>query len=131
VAKSYEEANLSLSYLKSRNKSELFFYEEIGVNRLFLQQPSDDIERFLNEVFVPLQTEHGEHNDLEKTLLAYIKNNKSASNTAKQLHIHINTLYQRLKKIEKQLNLSFDNSEDALKIQLACHLRETFFYLQI
>ncbi|MED3727554.1 helix-turn-helix domain-containing protein [Priestia filamentosa] len=131
VVKSYEEANLSLSYLKSRNKSELFFYEDIGVNRLFLQQPSDDIERFLNEVFVPLQTEHGEHNDLEKTLLSYIKNNKSAINTAKQLHIHINTLYQRLKKIEKQLNLSFDNPEDALKIQLACHLRETFFYSQI
>ncbi|MGZ9869038.1 helix-turn-helix domain-containing protein [Priestia endophytica] len=66
----------------------------------------------------------------EKTSLLKSRN-KSASNTAKQLHIHINTLYQRLKKIEKQLNLSFDNPEDALKIQLACHLRETFFYLQI
>lgn len=43
----------------------------------------------------------------------------------------IRTLYQWLKKIEKQLNLSFDNSEDALKIQLGCHLRETFFYVQI
>ncbi|HWO97668.1 MAG TPA: helix-turn-helix domain-containing protein [Bacillus sp. (in: firmicutes)] len=130
VAKSYEEANQSIAYLKSRNKSGLFSYEEIGVNRLFLQQPSDDIGKFLNEVFAPLQTEKGENTDLEKTLLAYIKNNKSAIETAKQLHVHINTLYQRLKRIEKHLNLSFDDPEDSLKIQLACHLREAFFHLQ-
>ncbi|WP_078412718.1 helix-turn-helix domain-containing protein [Priestia abyssalis] len=128
IAKSYEEANQSLSYLKSRNKSGLFSYGEIGVNRLFLQQPSDDIEKFLSEVFAPLQTEKGENNDLEKTLLIYIKNNKSAAETAKQIHVHINTLYQRLKKIEKLLNVSLDDPEDSLKIQLACHLRETFFH---
>ncbi|WP_396020643.1 helix-turn-helix domain-containing protein [Bacillus sp. ISL-101] len=35
-------------------------------------------------------------------------------------------MYQRLKKIEEALNLSFNNTEDMLKIELACHLKRTF-----
>jgi DNA-binding PucR family transcriptional regulator len=52
--------------------------------------------------------------------------NKSAVLTAKALDIHINTLYQRLKRIETLMNIHLDNPEDMLKIQLAYHLKETF-----
>ncbi|RNB89387.1 PucR family transcriptional regulator [Brevibacillus nitrificans] len=43
--------------------------------------------------------------------------------TAKKLHIRINTLSQCLKRIEERLGLRFDSQEDMLKIQLACHLK--------
>jgi DNA-binding PucR family transcriptional regulator len=59
-------------------------------------------------------------------LLVYTNSNRSAIQAAEKLHIHINTLYQRLKKIEEALNLSFNNTEDMLKIELACHLKRTF-----
>ncbi|PJN90457.1 PucR family transcriptional regulator [Bacillus sp. mrc49] len=61
---------------------------------------------------------------LEETLLAYIHNDRSASITAKQLHIHVNTLYQRIKKIEEKLNVSLSTPDDLLKIQLACFLKQ-------
>jgi len=59
--------------------------------------------------------------DLEKTLMLFILSNKSAVAVAKELNIHINTFYQRLKRIEERLEISFDNQEDVLKIHLTCH----------
>ncbi|MFC0560648.1 PucR family transcriptional regulator [Halalkalibacter alkalisediminis] len=96
------------------------------MNRLFLNQSFEEIEQFINEVFSPLWSDHDRSKDLEITLLTYIKNNRSATKTANQLHIHINTLYQRIKKIEDLLKLELNNNEDVLRIQLACHLRETY-----
>ncbi|MED3911945.1 helix-turn-helix domain-containing protein [Peribacillus simplex] len=126
IVKSYNEANKSLAFLINRNKFGLIRYEEIGVNRFFLNQPIQEIEEFTEEIFSQLRSEKLQNKDLEKTLMIYISSNKSATETAKTLHIHINTLYQRLRKIEELLNISFNNAEDMLKIQLTCHLRETF-----
>ncbi|MFE4707640.1 helix-turn-helix domain-containing protein [Peribacillus simplex] len=126
IVKSYNEANKSLAFLINRNKFGLIRYEEIGVNRFFLNQPIQEIEEFTEEIFSQLRSEKSQNKDLEKTLMIYISSNKSATETAKTLHIHINTLYQRLRKIEELLNISFNNAEDMLKIQLTCHLRETF-----
>jgi len=52
--------------------------------------------------------------------------NQSAVETARKLHIHVNSFYQRMKRIEELLDLSLDDPEDMLKIQLACHLKNTF-----
>lgn len=69
---------------------------------------------------------HKRGGDLERTLLAYIASDRSASKAADKLHIHINTLYQRVKKIEDILGLSFGNQEHMLRMQLACYLRESY-----
>ncbi|WNC17547.1 helix-turn-helix domain-containing protein [Brevibacillus brevis] len=127
IAKSYEEAQKTVSFLLGRNQSGLMRYEEIGVNRFFLNQSEQEIEKFTEEIFLPLRSDQQTSNELEKTLLVYISSNRSAAATAKKLHIHINTLYQRLKRIEERLALSFDSHEDMLKIQLACHLRSSRF----
>ncbi|WP_413377626.1 helix-turn-helix domain-containing protein [Alkalihalobacillus sp. 1P02AB] len=126
IKKCYEEANKTLSYLANRNKNDIIRYEDIGLNKLFLNQSTNEIEQFINEVFSPLWSNTDRSKDLEKTLLIYIKSNRSATKTAEQLHIHINTLYQRLKKIEDLLEIELNKNEDTLKIQLACHLRETY-----
>lgn len=122
IAKSYEEAQKTISFLIHRNQSGLMRFEEIGINRFFLNQSSQDIEKFIEEIFLPLRSDHVQTSDLETTLLLYVTSNQSIE-TARKLHIHINTLYQRLKRIEERLCLRFDNHEDMLKIQLACHLR--------
>ena len=99
----------------------IMHYQEIGVNRLFIHQTQDELLSFVNEIFQPLN--NGKNKLLEETLLVYLERNGSVGETAKQLHIHINTLYQRLKKIEEKLNISFNNPEDVLKLQLARYLR--------
>jgi DNA-binding PucR family transcriptional regulator len=123
---SHDEANKALSYLSTQKREKSIQYNEIGVNRLFLNQSKKEIAAFLNEILGPLQWSKGKTSDLEKTLYTYIACNKSATQTAEKLHIHINTLYQRLKKIEDLLNLDLNDPKDILQIQLACHLKENF-----
>lgn len=126
IAKCYDEANKSLQYLINRQKSGMINYKKMGINRLFLSQQTPEIEQFANEVFTPLRTEKAINNDLEQTLFTYIKLNKSIIETAEKLHIHKNTLYQRIKKIEELLKLDLNNPDDYLQILLACHLHENF-----
>jgi DNA-binding PucR family transcriptional regulator len=48
------------------------------------------------------------------------------TSTARELHIHANTLYHRIKKIEDILDMDFSDYEDYLKVQLAVYLYKTF-----
>ncbi|WP_155591820.1 helix-turn-helix domain-containing protein [Lysinibacillus cavernae] len=123
IAKSYNEADKALSFLITRQRWGVMPYQEIGVNRLFIHQTQEELLSFVNEVFQPLRNEKTKQQLLEETLMMYIAQNGSVGETAKQLHIHVNTLYQRLRKIEEKLTVSFQNAEDVLKLQLACYLR--------
>lgn len=125
VAGSYEEADRALSYLSARNETGVMSYPEIGVNRLFLRQSKEELTAFVSEVFGPLQPLGGQVNGLEETLLVYIASDRSAQKSAEKLHIHINTLYQRVRRIEEATGLSFDDQEHRLKLQLACYLRQS------
>jgi sugar diacid utilization regulator len=129
IAKSYSEADKALSFLISRQLKNIVNYQDIGINHLFIHQPMDDLNSFVNEVFNPLTSDKDGTLDLEQTLLAYMENDRQATQTAKLLHIHVNTLYQRLKRIEEKLQISFSNPEDILKIQLACYLRNSIVSL--
>ncbi|WP_179295416.1 helix-turn-helix domain-containing protein [Bacillus sp. FJAT-45350] len=124
--KSYTEAEKALSYLLNQKRTGVMFYKDMGLNRLFVNQDYGEISVFIQEVFEPLQTAVAKRNDLEKTLITYISTNKSVNATAEILHIHSNTLYQRLRKVEKLLNIDFSNPEDTLKVQLVCHMVETY-----
>ncbi|MFK2826201.1 helix-turn-helix domain-containing protein [Bacillus sp. B190/17] len=126
IAACYNEADKALTYLTGRHQTGIINYEEIGINRLFLTQPPDEIERFTNDILSPLRTEKARNNDLENTLFTYIELNRSNTDTAKHLHIHTNTLYHRIKKIEELLQLEFNNPDDFLQILLACHLWKSF-----
>ncbi len=123
LAKSYEEAKRTLSYLAKGSQLGLLHYEDLGVNRLFVNHPQQDIEAFVEEVFGPLRRKEKD-SYLEQTLRVYLASDRSVTTTTQKLHIHFNTLYQRLRRIEELLNVSFNNVEDVLKLQLACYLRE-------
>ncbi|WP_312115116.1 helix-turn-helix domain-containing protein [Brevibacillus reuszeri] len=126
TVKSAEEANKSLTFLHNRNKPGMIRYEEIGINRLFLSQPPEEIERFINEILTPLRSSKAQASELEQTVKEYIAANRSTSLTAERLHIHPNTLYHRLRKIEEILHIDLDDPDDWLKLYLACHLSQTY-----
>lgn len=128
IGKTYNEANRGLSYLVIHNLTGITQYSKIGLNRLFINYSNDDIISFLKEIVDPLRTPKSKNIKLEETLLAYIDSNCSTIQAAKELHIHINTLYQRLSKIEQLLQLSFDDPENVLQIRLACYLKQSFEY---
>lgn len=127
VARSNDEALDALSLLLRRRKTGLTRYEDIGVNQLFLNQEPAKIEHYIESVLSPLHSrgkQQGE--DLVRTLKAYMAANRSASGAAEELHIHINTLYHRLHKIEELMQVSLRDPDDWLKVYLACHLSETY-----
>lgn len=126
LKKSYDEAKTVLSYLNNRQLTGVMNYKEIGINRLFMKQGKQDIHQFIQEVFAPLETAQYVNNELSETLATYFAENRSAAKTAKVLHIHINTLYQRLKKIEEVLQISLEDTEHVLKLQLACYLKQSY-----
>jgi hypothetical protein len=126
VARSSKEANKSLAYLLSRGTPGIISYESIGINRLFLNQQSEDIDQFIQEVFEPLQSPKAQSSDLELTLRTYISANRSISDTAERLHIHQNTLYHRIRKIEEALAVDLNDSNVWLKLLLAYHLSESY-----
>lgn len=126
LRKSHQEAEKVLSYLESRKEPGMMDYSEIGVNRLFIHQNQEEIQQFIAEVFTPLETQQSINNSLKETLMMYFSQNRSASKTAQMMHIHINTLYQRLKKIEETLQLSLDDTEHVLRLQLACYLKQVY-----
>ncbi|MGG1661532.1 helix-turn-helix domain-containing protein [Brevibacillus sp. NRS-1366] len=125
-AKSTEEASKSLSFLLNRAKPGMIRYEEIGINRLFLHQPPEEIERFIQEILAPLRSPKATASELEQTLKEYICANRSTSLTAARLHIHPNTLYHRLGKIEEILEVDLNDPDDWLSLYLACHLSQTY-----
>ena len=124
VARSFEEANKSLAYISNLETPGIISYESIGINRLFINQQVGDIKQFIQEVLAPLHSPKAKSSDLELTLRTYIAANKSISETAERLHIHQNTLYYRIRKIEEILAVNLNNSSDWLKLLLACHLSD-------
>jgi sugar diacid utilization regulator len=120
------KAEKALLHLKKQKKKGIVHYRNIGISSLFLHHPPEEIDSFLRETFSRLWTGQEKNDELLHTLFTYIQNNRSMNSTAKELHIHANTLYHRIKKIEDILGMDFNNYEDYLKIQLAVYLYNTF-----
>ena len=116
------KAEKALLHLKKQNEKGILHYRDIGISRLFLHHPPEEIDSFLSETFSLLWTDQEKNSELLHTLFTYIQNNRSMSTTAKELHIHANTLYHRIKKMEDMLKIDFSHYEDYLKVQLAVYL---------
>lgn len=118
-----EEAQKACDYGEHSQNINPITFDSLGINKLFLTQPREYIEGFVYDIFDLLDQEK---NDLSNTLRTYVSCQASPKKTADVLIIHINTLYQRLNKIEKILNLSLNDREEYLRIQLACYLYDHY-----
>lgn len=121
------KAEKALLHLKKQKKKGLLHYRDIGISRLFLHHDSEEISTYLHETFSLLWTDQNKYKELIQTLFTYVQNNRSMNLTAKDLHIHANTLYNRIKKIEEILELDFNHYEDYLKVELAVYLYKIFY----
>jgi hypothetical protein len=123
----HNKAEQALLHLKKQNKKGVFHFREMGIGQLFLNHQSSEIESFLSGALSPLWTDQEKHQELLATLMSYVHHNRSMVSTAKALHIHTNTLYHRIKKIEDLIGADFDSYEDYLKVQLAVYLYNVFY----
>jgi hypothetical protein len=117
VASSYREAVLAA---EMKSDAPLVRYQTLGCRRLW---PSLDEQTKRDFVIDYLQPLLDLEPDYIATLAALIENGRGArQQTAKQLHIHVNTLYQRVKRIEQVLDISFQNERQWLQLMIAYEL---------
>ncbi len=112
ISNSYRQAEKSLKIAKLNNT--ITFDED-----LTLEMISEDINPKTKADFVmrtigPLLKEK----ELLETLKELFKQNHSLKNTSNQLHIHINTLHYRLKKVEELTQLKSNNIHDLVILYL-------------
>lgn len=98
-----------------------YFYEELGLYRLLAGlRARDEVKRFYAETLEPLvRYDRAHHTDLVHTLEVFFEQNANASQTARALYVHRNTLNYRLQRIMEITGLDLDDAEVRLALQLA------------
>lgn len=93
-------------------------YNELGIGRLLYQLPIRTCENYLKETvgddFLLL-----EDNEVQNTINTFISNNLNIAETARQLHMHRNTLVYRIEQLEKSLGLELKTIDGAMTFRIA------------
>ena len=109
---------LPSAYKHFYSEQSVFPFNKLGIGRLIHELPEKLCEDFLFEIFGDITSEH-----LDKDTLAaidkFFQNNLNIAETARQLHMHRNTLIYRLEQVEKRTGLDLRQFEDAMTFKIA------------
>ncbi|MFF9914269.1 helix-turn-helix domain-containing protein [Streptomyces sp. NPDC013457] len=123
VATAYEEARRCLDALRLLHRSgEGAAAEDLGFLGLLLAD-TRDIEGFVDRTIgqvVAYDRRRG--TDLVRTMDAYFASGMSPARTKDDLHVHVNTVAQRIERIGRLLGTDWQSPSRALEIQLALRL---------
>lgn len=97
--------------------------EDLGFAGLIVGD-SPDVDSWIRSVLGPLMDyDERRGTELVKTLDGYFASGASPRHAATSLHVHVNTVTQRLDRIARILGSSWTDPSRALELQLALHLR--------
>lgn len=98
--------------------------DDLGAYTLLLGQlGSDDLGAFVDRALGPvLRYDERRGSQLVGTLEAYFAARGNLTQAAAALHVHVNTLYQRLDRIGRLLGDGWQEAEEALQLHLALRL---------
>ncbi|MFT8871216.1 MAG: PucR family transcriptional regulator ligand-binding domain-containing protein [Sporolactobacillus sp.] len=101
------------------------FYKDLGIYQLLMNVSHDFLEYFVHEQIGDLLTsERGRELKLEETLTIFFRTGLSKGETAKQLFIHRQTLYNRLDKIRDILGDDFASPNRRYSLEMALLARQ-------
>jgi purine catabolism regulator len=103
---------------------EIVTYDQLGVYSLLYMIPvGEEREQFLRRFTIPLQkADRKGGGRLVETLEMFFLCNGNIKLTSERLNAHYNTVVYRLDKIQTLLDISLDDPEDRLQLQLALKL---------
>ncbi|MBY0148896.1 sugar diacid recognition domain-containing protein [Neobacillus niacini] len=114
--------NLHLSYAQAeralkmaRKTRKIVFDEELTLEMITGELAPEVKAEYIQRTIGPILNER----DLLDTLAELFKQNHSLKNTAQSLHIHINTLHYRLKKVDELTGLNPNTIHDLFCLYLA------------
>jgi len=122
----------TLRYMRVLKKdARICSYDQFTMIRLLDGLKGDvDFENFQIEDVRALQTYDQENGtELCATLLCYLENSKSTSRTAREMHIHRNSVYYRINKCMELLpDIDFENGTMTFLVMLSLYIAQYVFY---
>lgn len=120
IARSYTQARGAIDAgARMGRGSSVVAFDDLGVHRLLFQVPDvGELRAFAADVLGDL----GAQPDLLETLTVWFSCNGSPQRTARQLHVHPNTVTYRVRRIEEITGLRLDHYRDRLMAQVACEI---------
>lgn len=115
---SFEEALRSIGYAKQHQVNQVE-YSMLGIERLLYEINDDTLTLFMEDKLHALLAMDP---SFMQTLQMFISTNKNHKQTATLLHIHPNTLYHRLKKVESALNLNMNDEKAWIDLVIALQI---------
>ncbi|MCK5763901.1 MAG: helix-turn-helix domain-containing protein, partial [Clostridiales bacterium] len=114
--------NLNLNYNK---EFYYYFYDDLEIKTLLLNNSSEDLTNFVNKILGPLfDYNHSSRDELFKTLKTYISTNGNWTLTKNTLYIHGNTLTYRINRLQEILGFDLSDYNKRFKIQIALEIVE-------
>jgi len=126
LAGTYREARRCLDALYALGRAgEAACPADLGFAGLLLAEVhSAAVGRFVDGTIGPvLEYDARRGTDLAATLQAYFANDRSPARCAPALHVHVNTVTQRLDRVRQLLGDDWTDPDRALQLQLALHLQ--------
>ena len=101
LSRSFAEANRAVAvgrWAKGRHVTELF--DELGLERLLAATPTDELAEFVRQAIGPLvEHDRAHETELVDTLAVWLETRNMAE-AGRRIHVHYNTLKNRLQRIE-------------------------------
>ncbi|HUZ21329.1 MAG TPA: helix-turn-helix domain-containing protein [Acidimicrobiales bacterium] len=95
-------------------------YDDLGIHRILLHVPQDELRTFAQDVLGPLLAYDREHrSSLAPTLATYLQANEHLRRTAGVMHLHVNTVSYRIRRIEAITGLALADPSQRLLAQVA------------
>lgn len=127
LSKAFHETALALKVGRLFGSGQnVFPYNKLGIGQLIYQLPHSVCENFLKEILGDDISGPADE-ELTVTIDRFLQNNLNIAETARQLHMHRNTLIYRLEQVEKKTGLDLRKFEDAMTYKIAAMVRN---YLQ-
>ncbi len=118
LPKAYKDAEFSMNVGGVFGLDEYVYgYDQLGIGRILYDVPKDLCADYINEnLDQNLMRENTQvfEADMLSTVNCFLDNNLNIAETARQLHIHRNTLLYRLEQIEKETGLDIRQFNQAM-----------------
>jgi purine catabolism regulator len=123
LSASFTEAKRSVDvgrWAKGRHVTEVF--DELGLERLLVSSPTEDLGEFVSHAIGALIAHDEAHRtDLVETMATWLETRNMAE-AARRIHVHYNTLKNRLDRIEEILGPVLTDAGRALECEVAIYI---------
>ncbi|MFT8352207.1 PucR family transcriptional regulator [Clostridium saccharoperbutylacetonicum] len=113
------KSNKHIYYFDDYVEYYMFYMASNSNNVLYKISLENLIHPFLRKL---IDFDKENKSDLYETLKTYIENNRNANETSRKLNIHRSTFFYRLNKIQNLFDISFDSTNNLLKLELSFKL---------